>query len=196
MQWVRARHRSSLAVVAACGIAAAGASGAGTSFPPKLPAAAQRVIESDWCSSSSYASARSAGGLSKAAKRNLAAAEKVALAHPRGCRRAERSATRGGEQVIPPGDCPTGALALGRHAREAAAAAAARVEGRSMRPVVTGYFARIAQVRHQCGAGVARRTVVVNLSLTAMLPSASLSERDLALSHIRGRGWRVWQVLH
>jgi hypothetical protein len=38
--------------------------------------------------------------------------------------------------------------------------------------------------------------VVVNLSLTAMLPSASLSERDIAISHVRGHGWRVWEVLH
>jgi hypothetical protein len=51
-------------------------------------------------------------------------------------------------------------------------------------------------VRHQCGAGVARRTVIVNLSLTAMLPSASLSERDVAVSRLPGQGWQVWEVLH
>jgi hypothetical protein len=177
-------------------VAATRALAASTSFPPKLPAAAQQVIENDWCRSSSYASARSARGLSKAARQNLAAAEKVAVAHPRGCRRAERSAPPAGEQVMTPGDCPTGALSLGRRAREEAAAAAARFEGRTMRPVVTGYFARIRQVRHQCGAGVARRTVIVNLSLTAMLPSASLSERDVAVSRLPGQGWQVWEVLH
>jgi hypothetical protein len=196
MRWARVLRRSSLAVLGAGAVAALAAAAAGSAFPPQLPSRAQRIIERDWCSSSSYAGARNTGGLSRAARRNLAQAEKVALAHPRGCRRAERAAPSGAEQVLPPGHCPTAALALRPHALEHAAATAARFERRSMRPVVVGYSGRLAQVRRQCGARVARRTVVVNLSLTAMLPSASLSERDIAISHVRGHGWRVWEVLH
>jgi hypothetical protein len=34
------------------------------------------------------------------------------------------------------------------------------------------------------------------LTLTAYLPSASLSESDLAVAQFRRYGWRVWLVLH
>src|SRR4051794_40235893 len=123
MRWARALRRSSLAVLGACVVAASAAAGAGSTFPPQLPASAQRIIERNWCSSASYAEARNAGGLSRAARRNLAQAEKVALAHPRGCRRAERAAPSGAEQVMPPGNCPTAPLALRTHALGHAAAA-------------------------------------------------------------------------
>ncbi len=61
--------------------------------------------------------------------------------------------------------------------------------------MVVGYGSRLAQVRHACGAAVAARTVTVSLSLTATLPSASLSERLVAASRVHGH-WRVWLVLH
>jgi hypothetical protein len=196
MRWARGPLRSSFAALAICGVLAAGALAASTAFPPQLPAKAQRIIEHDWCSASSYTAAKGVPGVSKPARQNLAAAERVALAHPRGCRRAERSARARAEHRFPRGNCPRDTLPLRSGARQAAAAAAARFEGRAIRPVIVGYFFRLAQVRGACGRSIARRTVVVNMSLTAMLPSASLSERDVAVSHIRGDGWRVWMVLH
>jgi hypothetical protein len=36
----------------------------------------------------------------------------------------------------------------------------------------------------------------VGMSLTAYLPSASLSERVVAVGRVPGGGWRVWSVLH
>jgi hypothetical protein len=177
-------------------VLAAGALAAGTAFPVPLPAKAQRIIERDWCSPTSYSRARAVKGVSAAARRSLAEAEREARARPHGCLLAERFARRKAEARFPRGSCPHGLAPLGSGARRAAAAAAAGFEGRAMRPVIVGYGFRIAQVRHACGRSTARRTVVVNMSLTAMLPSASLSERDVALSHISGHGWRVWSVLH
>jgi len=43
--------------------------------------------------------------------------------------------------------------------------------------------------------GATARRTVVGMSLTAYLPSASLSERDIAVARIRG-AWRVWSVPH
>jgi hypothetical protein len=169
---------------------------AGTAFPVPLPAKAQRIIERDWCSPGSYSRARAVRGVSAAARRNLAEAEQVARAHPGGCLLAERFARRKAEARFPRGSCPQGLAALGSGAHRAAAGAAAAFEGRAMRPVIVGYGSRLAQVRHACGRSTARRTVVVGMSLTSMLPSASLSERVLAVSHIRGGGWLVWSVLH
>jgi hypothetical protein len=50
-------------------------------------------------------------------------------------------------------------------------------------------------VRHQCGAKVARRTVVVQLLFPKMLPSASLSEGVVFVARFP-RGYRVWEVAH
>jgi hypothetical protein len=195
MRWARAPLRSSAAVVAASGLLAAGALAAGTAFPAPLPAKAQRIIERDWCSPSSYSRALAVKGVSAAARRSLAEAERVARARPHGCLLAERFARRRMEATFPRGKCPHGLLAVGPGARRAAAAAAAAFEGRALRPVIVGYGSRLAQVRHACGRSTARRTVVVGMSLTAMLPSASLSVREVAVSHVGG-GWRVWSVLH
>jgi hypothetical protein len=196
MRWVRAPRRSSAVVVVASSALAASALAAGMAFPAPLPAKAQRIIERDWCSPSSYSRAGAVKGVTAAARRSLADAERVARARPHGCLLAERFARRRLEATFPRGKCPRGLSALGPGARRAAAAAAAAFEGRAMRPVIVGYGSRLAQVRHACGRSTARRTVVVSMSLTAMLPSASLSERDVAVSHVRGGGWRVWSVLH
>jgi hypothetical protein len=48
-------------------------------------------------------------------------------------------------------------------------------------------------VRSECGDSVARRTVVVELFLPAMLPSASLSQGVVFISRFP-RGYRVWEV--
>ncbi len=40
-----------------------------------------------------------------------------------------------------------------------------------------------------------RRTVVVYITLRAMLPSASLSQRVSFVSRFR-TGWRVWEIAH
>jgi hypothetical protein len=128
-------------------------------------------------------------------RKSLRDAEKVARAHPRGCKLAERFARRGEPARFPSGKCPSAPAALGAGRRRHAAAVAAAFAGRKARPVVVGYGSRAAQVRHACGAAVARRTVTVSISLTASLPSASLSERLVAVSRIRGH-WRVWMVLH
>src|SRR5207248_3446381 len=195
MRWARALRRSSSLALAVCAIAAAAAFGAGASFPAPLPAKAQRIIQRDWCSASSYSRARAVKGVSADGRRSLSEAERVARAHPQGCLLAERSARRRAEARFPRGSCPHGLSALGPGARRTAAVAAAAFEGRALRPVIVGYGARLGQVRHACGGATARRTVVVGMSLTAYLPSASLSERDVAVSRIRG-GWRVWSVLH
>jgi hypothetical protein len=55
--------------------------------------------------------------------------------------------------------------------------------------------ARGSQVRQQCGAKVARRTVVVQLLFPKMLPSASLSEGVVFVARFP-RGYRVWEMAH
>ena len=161
------------------------------SLPPK----AERIVEHDWCSSSSYTRAEAVNGVSADALKALSDAAKVARTHPRGCKLAEHYAHRSGPAKFPGGKCPSSLGALGSDRRRAAAAVAATFVGRKVRPVIVGYGSRKTQVRHACGAAVALRTVTVSISLTAMLPSASLSERLVAASRVRGH-WRVWLVLH
>lgn len=55
--------------------------------------------------------------------------------------------------------------------------------------------ARGSHVRHQCGARVARRTVVVQLLFPKMLPSASLSEGVVFVARFPS-GYRVWEMAH
>lgn len=50
-------------------------------------------------------------------------------------------------------------------------------------------------VKRQCGRRVWRRTVVVYLLLPKFLPSASLSQGILLVSHLR-KGWTVWDRVH
>ena len=54
----------------------------------------------------------------------------------------------------------------------------------------------LAQLRYQCGARALHRSVVVSLQLTGYLPSASLSQRVVAVSRFRRYGWRTWLLLH
>jgi hypothetical protein len=49
--------------------------------------------------------------------------------------------------------------------------------------------------KFECGARVWRRTVVVYVTLRALLPSASLSEKVFFVGRFKG-GYRVWQVVH
>src|SRR5690242_8504963 len=92
MRWARELRRSSGALLIACALAAGAASAAGTSFPVPLPAKAKRILQNDWCAKSSYSKARAVKGVTRRARRALAAAEKVALDHKVGCQVAERFA--------------------------------------------------------------------------------------------------------
>lgn len=178
-----------------CVVTAAGAVAARTGFPVPLPTKAKRILQRDWCSRRSYTRAEAVKGVSKDARRALRAAEKVARAHVDGCRAAEYYARRTKEGKFPSGACPKHLAPLEAGDASAAAATAADFEGRALRPVIVGYGRRHPEVWHACGGVVARRTVTIAMSLTAYLPSASLSERVVAVSHVRG-GWRVWLVLH
>jgi hypothetical protein len=55
--------------------------------------------------------------------------------------------------------------------------------------------ARGSEVAKQCGITVQDRTVVVQILLPRMLPSASLSEGVVAVSRF-AQGYRVWEILH
>jgi hypothetical protein len=55
--------------------------------------------------------------------------------------------------------------------------------------------ARGSEVRRQCGAKAARRTVVVQLLFPRMLPSASLSQGVVFVARFP-RGYRIWEVAH
>lgn len=96
--------------------------------------------------------------------------------------------------------CPK-ALALGRNPIAPGSRAALAHESKSSDPVVTAAAVaphdpeRGGQVRHDCGRAVWQRTVVVHITLRALLPSASLSERVDFVSRTAA-GWRVWEVAH
>src|ERR671935_322795 len=94
--------------------------------------------------------------------------------------------------------CPHGALPLGANPLAPATRAAVARESKASRPqaveavIATGDLrGRGGQVKHECGARAAARTVVVSITLRALLPSASLSERVSFVSSFRGR-WRAW----
>ena len=96
-------------------------------------------------------------------------------------------------------ELPARAEAISGDWRKAAARAAAAVEGRAQRPIFLGDGRGEFNERglgYACGAAAARRSIVVGLSLSAYYPSASLSERVLAVAHFRRWGWRVFLVLH
>jgi hypothetical protein len=135
-------------------------------------------------------------GVTRRARRALAAAEKVALDHKVGCQTAVRFARHAKAHKFPSGACPKNPAPLMPGGTSAAGATAADFVGREQRPVIVGYGSRIGQVRQACGAAVADRTITVSLSLTALLPSASLSERNVAVEHLPGGGYKVWLVLH
>lgn len=189
-----------VAAAAAAGIAAA-------SYPP-MPAKARRILERDWCAQSSYARAKKVHGLSRDARRNIAEAAQLARAHPNGCRLAERAAMRRAQRLPahPPwtkrgahgDDCPRNPLPLGAGARRAAEQAAAAASGRATRPIVltADQTDRSQQVVYACGRAALQRSFIVALTLTAYLPSASLSERDVAVARFGRYGWRVWLLLH
>lgn len=97
--------------------------------------------------------------------------------------------------------CPRSMLPLTANSIAPAAHAAFAREKPSSRPQVTGAISaptdvqRGAIARSECGGRVWRRTVVVYITLRALLPSASLSERVSFVSRFR-TGYRVWQIVH
>jgi len=189
----------------ACGVAALSAATA----PPALPSAnddarATRIVERNWCDLARYDRARQIHRLSRLARRNLYEAAQVVKAHPHGCALAESVAGERAERVpsqhapsLRKG-CPRGLLALRAGDRTQAASVAAAGEPRSVRSVVVHLDdpGRAGGVRSACGATAMRRSVVVSLALTGYFPSASLSERVVAVGHFRHHGWRVWLLLH
>lgn len=201
-------HAGPVALAAAAAVvASSGVVIASSSYPP-MPAKARRILERDWCAPSSYARARKVRGLGRDARRNISESAELVQAHRAGCRLAERAAKRRAERLPahPPwtrrgqhGDpCPRHALALGPDARAAAERAAAAASGRAARPVVltANQTTRAGQVIHACGRAALRRSLIVSLTLTRYLPSASLSERDVAVARFARYGWRVWLLLH
>jgi hypothetical protein len=165
---------------------------------------AARIVQRDWCDLARYARARRLGHLSEAMRRNLFEARQLARRRPWGCAVA-RDVAHARHERIPPDraawvrqGCPRGhLLALRAGDRTTAASLAAAIEPRSLRPVVRSVDARARRgpVR-ACGDRVAERTVIVGLALTAYFPSASLSQRVVAVSRFRRYGWRVWLLLH
>lgn len=97
--------------------------------------------------------------------------------------------------------CPKSELPLTVNSIAPASQAALAREKPSSRPQVTGAntaptdVQRGAIAKAECGTRVWRRTVVVYITLRALLPSASLSERVSFVSRFR-TGYRVWQVVH
>jgi hypothetical protein len=55
--------------------------------------------------------------------------------------------------------------------------------------------ARGREAKYECGTRVWRRTVVVYISLRALLPGASLSEKVFFVGRFK-TGYRVWQIVH
>lgn len=117
-----------------------------------------------------------------------------------------------GHATAPRPTRPTGACPKGTHSLPAdgviraarAALASVRqdypgedVTGAEVRAADRSAFAgpRGAQVSHQCGETIAARTVVVQMLLPRLLPSASLSESVVFVSDFRA-GYRVWEVAH
>ena len=101
------------------------------------------------------------------------------------------------------GSCPRDPLPFTVDWRQQAARAALAYEMRTERRIFTDALratapgsARGSEVVRACGIAAARRTVTVDLSLTAFYPSASLSERVWAVARFSGWGWRPFLLLH
>jgi hypothetical protein len=110
-------------------------------------------------------------------------------------------------QIVPGGQCPTTALQLPAdgvaNAAEEALSEAAKdypgvdTRGAQVMAADRSSFAgaRGDQVVLQCGREVGNHTVVVQLLFPKMLPSASLSQGVVDVSHF-DKGYRVWEVVH
>jgi hypothetical protein len=184
---------------------------------PGVPRVAERILQRDWCSASSYRHAREAVDrahvkLSPFARRNLVESEQIAREHPAGCRLAVvLTPRRPARTPAHPrwnlghalASCPRVPVPLGGTWRRQAAGAALAVESRMERPIViqVGRASapttdRAQQLQRACGKKAASRTVIVSLSLSGFYPSASLSERVSAVADFRGWGWRPYLELH
>jgi hypothetical protein len=107
-----------------------------------------------------------------------------------------------GSPVLRAAACPRGALPLaGINPIGPATAVALRLVPARERPQVRGAnFAwpdvqRGGQIRYQCGAEAARRTVIVYILRRAYLPALSASTGVYFVSRF-ANGYRVWQVAH
>lgn len=98
--------------------------------------------------------------------------------------------------------CPAGALRLPPDAVARAADVARHYKDDPRTVIVASGFAtspasgtRGLEVKHQCGAMIARRTVVVDLFYPWLRPSASLTQGTLFVGYFH-HGYRVWEVAH
>jgi hypothetical protein len=105
-----------------------------------------------------------------------------------------------------PEECPRGTLPLPPDAvagaTEAALARVAPPAGekdvlgaRVVRAGLARTMDRGGSIRYLCGRRIQRRTIVVELLYTKVLPSASLSQGSMAVSRFPD-GYRVWDILH
>jgi hypothetical protein len=165
---------------------------------------AMRIIQRDWCDLARYDAARRVRHLSVAMRRNLSESRQAVRRRSWGCRIARNVVHAKHERVfVTRGawvrhSCPLGSLLpLRTGDRTAAARVAAAAEPAALRPVVWSVDDpdRRGPVQ-RCGKRVLARTVIVGLALTGYFPSASLSQRVVAVSHFRRYGWRTWLVLH
>lgn len=184
---------------------------------PGVPRAAERILERDWCKTSSCRRAREAATrahvkLSQFARLSLEESERTAREHPTGCQlavaltparpvrvRSHPPWNRGGAL----GSCPRRPSSLGGNWRRQGPAAALAVESRMERPIVLQANLasaltnpRAQQLQRACGKAAASNSVIVGLSLTAFYPSASLSERVWAVAYFAKWGWRAYFELH
>ena len=96
---------------------------------------------------------------------------------------------------------PRGLLPLTANPIGPSAQAALRYAKRSADPqVVRAELATIdhqrgAEAKYDCGTRVWRRTVVVYVTVRALLPSESLSQNVFFVGRFK-RGYHVWQVVH
>jgi hypothetical protein len=103
--------------------------------------------------------------------------------------------------VVGRGTCPRNLLQLPANPISPAVAAALRGDPPSNRPQVVSAAiaphdaARGPQVRAQCGATVAARTVVVSIVDRALLPAQSAASRVLFVGRTAD-GYRVWSRAH
>jgi hypothetical protein len=166
-----------------------------------------RIVQRDWCDLGRYDQARGLGDLSSDARRNLLASARLVRAHRNGCALAEAAAGQRRERVRQnapwlrhgrEGLCPRDPLPLKRGDTHAGLRHAASELSRSDRAIVVRINdrERAGSVGNRCGARAQRRTIVITFSLTQYLPSASLSEYVVAVSHFRRYGWRAWLLLH
>jgi hypothetical protein len=106
------------------------------------------------------------------------------------------------QPLAPTQNCPRGALPLvGANPLVPASRVTLARESREARAQVQGAIIawsdpqRGGPVKHECGATIAKRTVVVYVLRLALLPSQSLAQGVYYVSRF-SNGYRIWEVAH